>query len=170
MRKIKAKGLNRTKATCQLTLSRAFLFWIWSLIDDAVAYEFQFMFEYMYFSCILFVYNIVTVEAMTLEGLIPCLTLNVKQKFFIKQWQNASFSKWYGVLYSIWKLLYNCKLTFVDENICKFHDMALKHETFIHEIELIYTRAILLQDHSWKASFLLSFIHKSFQLYGIEQA
>ena len=48
--------------------------------------------------------------------------------------------------------------------------MALKHETFIRKIELIYTRAILLQDHLRKASFLLSFIHKSFQLYGIEQA
>ena len=41
------------------------------------------MFEYMYRACILLVYNIVTVEAMTLEGLIPLLNFEGKTKVFL---------------------------------------------------------------------------------------
>ena len=59
----------------------------------------------------------------------------------------------------------------MDENNCEYHGMATKYESFISEIELIYTRAVTLQDHSHKAFFL--FIHKSFypqpHVYGTTQ-
>ena len=65
-------------------------------------------------------------------------------------------------------------LTFVDENIHEFCAMAFKCESFICEIELIYTGTTSFQDHLRKfylqkasCSFAKVFIHKSFQLYGI---